>query len=292
VWSDDGTIYFAPYEGTQLQAIKINSSSEPETIISQPELDEMGKENTIESFSRIDSLPDGKGILFSNYHAITKSDNGSIIHLDPNTKKMTPLIKNGFAPKYSDTGHIVYLRDNTLKAREFDIESLSVGSDEVTLISGIRANPFWGNSRFSISHEGTLVYIPGTNIAKGQFAWVDRTGEIERLEQFKAETYTRFDLSSDGERIAVSIAGNRPDIEILDIKNGSSTKLTTKGINWWPVWSPDDSNIVFTRSTNKDRTHDIIQVSSTGASPEQVLLVTDYPWDRMIGQATARRLQY
>tara|TARA_Y100001933_G_scaffold182184_1_gene180646 strand:+ start:1449 stop:2849 length:1401 start_codon:yes stop_codon:yes gene_type:complete len=271
VWSDDGTIYFAPYEGTQLQAIKINSSSEPETIISQPELDEMGKENTIESFSRIDSLPDGKGILFSNYHAITKSDNGSIIHLDPNTKKMTPLIKNGFAPKYSDTGHIVYLRDNTLKAREFDIESLSVGSDEVTLISGIRANPFWGNSRFSISHEGTLVYIPGTNIAKGQFAWVDRTGEIERLEQFKAETYTRFDLSSDGERIAVSIAGNRPDIEILDIKNGSSTKLTTKGINWWPVWSPDDSNIVFTRSTNKDRTHDIIQVSSTGASPEQVL---------------------
>ena len=63
-----------------------------------------------------------------------------------------------------------------------------------------------------------MVYIPGTNIAKGQFAWVDRTGEVERLEQFKAATYTRFDLSSDGERIAVSIAGNRPDIEILDIK--------------------------------------------------------------------------
>ncbi|MBC8244712.1 MAG: TIR domain-containing protein [Verrucomicrobia bacterium] len=271
VWSDDGTIYFAPYEGTQLQAIKINSSSEPETIISIPELDEVGKEHNIESFCRIDSLPDGKGILFSNYHAITKADNGSIIHLNPKTKKMTPLIKNGFAPRYSKTGHIVYLRDNTLKAREFDIQSLSVGSDEVTLISGIRANPFWGNSQFSISHEGTLVYIPGTNIAKGQFAWVDRTGEIERLEQFKAATYTRFDLSSDGERIAVSIAGNRPDIEMLDIKKGSSTKLTTKGINWWPVWSPDDSKIVFTRSTNKDRTHDIIQISSTGASPEQVI---------------------
>ena len=69
--------------------LKINSSSEPETIISIPELDELGDENNIEAFSRIDSLPDGKGILFSSYHAITKADNGSIIHLDLSTKKMT-----------------------------------------------------------------------------------------------------------------------------------------------------------------------------------------------------------
>ncbi len=275
VWSDQDTIYFSPYEGSQLQSIAPNSSSEPEIIISETQLNELGNEHNINSFSRIDALPNGKGILFSNYHGITKADNGSIIHLDLKTKKITPLIKNGFAPKYSGTGHIVYLRDNTLKAREFDIESLSIGDKEVTLISGIRSNPFWGNAQFSISHEGTLVYIPGTNIARGQFAWVDQSGEIERLDQFKPATYTRFDLSTDGKKIAVSIAGKRPDIEILDIEQGSSTKITTKGVNWWPVWNPDGTSVVFVRSNNTDSSHEIIQTSSLGTSPEKILYTGD-----------------
>ncbi|MBL59053.1 MAG: hypothetical protein CMO75_05215 [Verrucomicrobiales bacterium] len=275
VWSDEDSIYFSPYEGSQLQSISLNSSSEPETIISKTQLDELGNDDNLKGFGRIDSLPNGKGILFSSYQPLTKADNGSIIHLDLETKKLTPLIKNGFAPKYSNTGHIVYIRDNALKAREFDIESLIVGPEEVTLISKIRTNPFWGNAQFSISHEGTLVYIPGTNIAKGQFAWVDRNGVVERLDQFKSATYTRFDLSSNGEKIAVSIAGKRPDIEILDIQNGSSTKITTKGMNWWPVWSPDDSRIIFVRSNSADRFHQITEVNSLGTSQEKILFSND-----------------
>jgi Tol biopolymer transport system component len=275
VWSDDNTIYFSPYEGSQLQSINLNSSSEPEVIISRTQLDELGNEHNITGFCRIDSLPNGKGILLSSFKGFTKADNGTIIHLDLKTKKLTPLIKNGFSPRYSKTGHIVYIRDNTLKAREFDIETLDVGSEEVTLISGIRTNPFWGNAQYSISHEGTFVYIPGTNIAKGQFAWFNRAGEIERLDQLKSATYTRFDLSSNGEKIAVSIAGKRPDIEILDIQKGSSTKITTKGMNWWPIWSPDDSKIMFVRAENTARSHQIIQSNSLGTSPEETIFSSD-----------------
>ena len=275
VWSDDNTIYFSPYEGSQLQSINLNSSSEPEVIISRTQLDELGNEHNITGFCRIDSLPNGKGILLSSFKGFTKADNGTIIHLDLKTKKLTPLIKNGFSPRYSKTGHIVYIRDNTLKAREFDIETLDVGSEEVTLISGIRTNPFWGNAQYSISHEGTFVYIPGTNIAKGQFAWFNRAGEIERLDQLKSATYTRFDLSSNGKKIAVSIAGKRPDIEILDIQKGSSTKITTKGMNWWPIWSPDDSKIMFVRAENTARSHQIIQSNSLGTSPEETIFSSD-----------------
>jgi Tol biopolymer transport system component len=270
VWGDDGNIYFSPYEGSQLQSIKINSSSDPETIISQAILNESKSKDVVGSFSRIAYLPDGQGILFSDFHPITTADNGSIVYLDLKTKKLTPLLKNGFAPKYSKTGHIVYIRDNTLKAREFDIKSLRVGLDEVTLISGIRTNPFWGNAQFSISHNGDLVFIPGTNITRGQFAWVDRNGEIERL-NIKPAAYSRFNLNSTGDKIAVAISGERPDIEVLDIDKGSSTKLTTKGINWWPVWSPDDSKIVFARSKKQDRSHDVIQTNSSGASSEQLI---------------------
>jgi Tol biopolymer transport system component len=274
VWGDANTIYFSPYEGSQLQSIKLNSSSGPKTIISEAILNESKNKEDVRSFSRIDYLPDEHGILFSDFNPITTADNGSIVHLNLKTKKLTTLIKNGFSPKYSKTGHIVYIRNNTLKARGFDIKTLSVGLEEITLISGIRTNPFWGNAQFSISHEGDLVFIPGTNITKGQFAWVDRSGEVERLD-FKSAAYTRYNLNSTGDKIAVAVSGESPDIEILDINKGSATKLTTKGINWWPVWSPDDSKIVFARSTNQDRSHEIIQVNSSGTSVEKLIYSND-----------------
>ena len=170
VWGDNDTIYFSPYEGSQLQSITLNSSSKPKTIMSDEILDSLGNDKNIQGFGRIDYLPNEKGILFSSFHPITTADYGTIFHLDLKTKELTPLIKNGFSPKYSNTGHIIYVRDNTIKAREFDIETFGVGAEEVTLISGVRTNPFWGNAQFSISHEGTLVYVPGTNETKGQFA--------------------------------------------------------------------------------------------------------------------------
>lgn len=271
VWGDNDTIYFSPYEGSQLQSITLNSSSKPKTIMSDEILDSLGNDKNIQGFGRIDYLPNEKGILFSSFHPITTADYGTIFHLDLKTKELTPLIKNGFSPKYSNTGHIVYVRDNTIKAREFDIETLGVGAEEVTLISGVRTNPFWGNAQFSISHEGTLVYVPGTNETKGQFAWVDRSGVIERIKKFKPAAYTRFNLNSTGTKIAVPIAGERPDIEILDINKGSSTKITTNGVNWWPIWSPDDTKIIFVRTTNIDKSHQIIQVNSAGTSPEKIL---------------------
>ena len=274
VWGDANTIYFSPYEGSQLQSIKLNSSSGPETIISDAILNNSNNKKKVGSFGWIDYLPDEQGVIFSDFDAIKTADNGSIVHYNLKTKKTTTLIKNGFSPKYSKTGHIIYIRDNTLKAREFDIKTLKVGLEEITLISGIRANPFWGNAQFAISKEGDLVFIPGTNITKGQFAWVDRSGDVAQL-GFKSAAYTRFNLNSTGDKIAVAVAGESPDIEILDINKGSTTKLTTKGINWWPVWSPDDSKIVFVRSTNENRSHEIIQVNSSGASVQKVLFSND-----------------
>ena len=91
-------------------------------------------------------------------------NNGSIYHIDTSTLEITLLVNNGFSPIYSETGHLLYLRDNTIKAREFDIETLKVGSEEISLISGIQMNPNWGIAQFSISKNGTLVFIPGKNL--------------------------------------------------------------------------------------------------------------------------------
>tara|TARA_Y100000588_G_scaffold111409_1_gene122190 strand:- start:99 stop:2273 length:2175 start_codon:yes stop_codon:yes gene_type:complete len=276
-WGNNDTIYFSPHEGSHLQAIKINSSDEVETIATIADQDYENEESVVHGYRRIEILPDEQGILFSNFLYSSTSNYGSIVHLDLKTKKRTPLIQNGFAPRYSKTGHIVYIRDNALKARKFDLSTLTAGQEEVTLVTGIRSNSYWGNAHYDISQDGTLVYIPGTNVAKGQFAWINHKGEMEKIDQYEPNQYSRFNLNSTGEKIVVPIAGERTDIYVLDTVRGSSTQLTTKGINWWPIWSPDDESIIFEKYSREGVRHRITQVNASGVGPERTLLESESP---------------
>ena len=128
---------------------------------------------------------------------------------------------------------------------------------------------YWGNAQYSISQEGTLVFIPGNNTAKGQFAWIDRSGEIDRLEQFKPNVYTQADLNSTGEKIATTIAGERMDILVLDTVKGSTTQITTMESNWMPIWSPDNTTIAFEKMSTKGSGNQIVQINSDGTGTEK-----------------------
>ena len=124
------------------------------------------------------------------------------------------------------------------------------GDEEVTLISGIRMNSFWGNAQYSISNEGTLAYISGTNVAKGIFAWVHRDGTIQQLEMLNSKVYCRYALNSAGSKVAAPVSGERADIFVFDLKTGSTTPITRKDVNLHPIWSPDDSKIIYTKTTS------------------------------------------
>ena len=270
-WGDDNTIYFTPHSASQIQEVTVNSSKAPQTILSMVDQSDQDGDYVIKGCLRIDCLPKEQGILFTDSHGAITANYGTIVHMDLKTKRLTPLIYKGCAPKYSPTGHIIYIRDNSLKARTFDISTLSVGTDEVTLLSGIRMNQYWGNAQYSISQNGTLVFIPGNNTAKGQFAWVDRSGEIERIKQFEPKVYTQTDLNSTGEKIATTVAGERMDILILDTVKGSTTQITTKNSNWMPIWSPDDTTIVFEKMAANGSGNQIVLMNSDGTGAQKQL---------------------
>ena len=263
-WGENNVIYFSPNEGSQLQAIDINKSNDPEIV----DYDSSNKKALL-TLGWPDYLPNEKGLLFFDFGGNINANYGTIYHMDLRTKKTTVLVKNGFAPKYSKTGHLLYTRDNALKARTFDISTLTVGHDEVTLVSGIRMNPFWGNAQYSISDEGTLAYISGTNLSNGVFSWVDRKGLVERIEQMKPNVYCRFALNSTGEKVAVPISRERADIYVFDLASGASTPITRKNINHHPVWSPDDSKIIYTKKT-PDRNL-VMQINSNGSGTSEML---------------------
>ncbi len=267
-WGQDNKIYFSPNEGSELQALDINKTNNPIKI--EHDTNEYKKLTTI---GWPEHLPNGRGVLFFESEGNVNANYGTIFHLNLNTRKITKLLNNGFSPRYSNTGHILYVRDNALKARTFDISTLAVGQNEVTLVSGIRMNPFWGNAQYSISNEGTMAYISGTNIAKGVFAWVHRDGTVDRIENMIPNVYSRFALNSTGTKVATPISGERSDIHVFDLESGASTPITRKDVNLHPVWNPNDSTIIFTKKTlNQNR---VMQINSNGSGNLELLFESE-----------------
>jgi Tol biopolymer transport system component len=54
-----------------------------------------------------------------------------------------------------------------------------------------------------------------------------------------------FDVSPDGKRLAIEVFGVETHIYVIDIAEGSLSKLTVEGANYSPVWTPDGRQIAF-----------------------------------------------
>jgi eukaryotic-like serine/threonine-protein kinase len=105
---------------------------------------------------------------------------------------------------------------------------------------------------------------------------LDRTGkEIETVGSPAVQWDPR--LSHDGRRLAVAIEDSRgsPDIWIHDLARKVSTRFTfDPDGDLAPVWSPDDSRIVFT--SYRRGPGDLFQKLSTGAGSEELLLTSAF----------------
>jgi len=169
--------------------------------------------------------PDGKTVMFTQGPATS----GKIVVQSLETGERKDLIA-GDSARYISTGHIVYaLRDrNDLFAAPFDIDSLKLTGEPVSLVHGILRSR--GAPQFAVSDSGTLVYIPGTSTVDAfplsTFIWVDRKGQEESLEVLP-DIYGNPRISPDGTQIAFTISvGGRPDIWIRDLARKASNKLT------------------------------------------------------------------
>jgi Tol biopolymer transport system component len=102
--------------------------------------------------------------------------------------------------------------------------------------------------------------------------WFDASGKpLESVG--KAEDVRSPNLSHDGRRVAISILDpdtGTTDIWVLDLMRGVSTRMTFGDSNdFLPVWSPDDSTLVY--SSSGDGPGDLLLRRTSGSGHEEVL---------------------
>ena len=236
-WGADGTIIFATGHNESGLWRVAAAGGEPEQLTTPPP-----RQGVVDHFWP-EILPGGEAVLFTITADPIEDSQIAVLSLD--TREQKVVIRGGFYPRYSPTGHLLYGLEGTLWAVRFDLSRLEAVGDPVPVQEGVLTK-IRGTADFSLSDNGTLVYLQGsvTPAVESTLVFVNRQGTIDDV-PVPSYDYVLPRFSPDGTRIAVQInAGDDSNIFIYELSNNRLRQLTFDG-GESPIWMPDGSQITF-----------------------------------------------
>ncbi len=171
---------------------------------------------------------------------------------------------------YVEPGWLVYVDDGTIKAAPFDVESLRITGEAVTLADDASYFRPTGSSALSVASDGTIAFV--TPADDQQLVWVDAAGT--RLGTLGPKG--NFDtprISPDGTRVVVHVGDRRTglaDLWIYGVDRPASTRLTTEA-SWegLPVWSADGTIVYY--SSDKNDYPEIYSIRADGSGGNRLV---------------------
>jgi serine/threonine-protein kinase len=264
-WSTNGAIVFAHQDKGLMD---VPSSGGTPKLLAQS--------SQANLYSAPEFLPDGKTVLLT----LRTSDweSAQIVARRVDTGEQRVLLKGGASARYVPTGHLVYLQSGVLMAIPFDARRLQLTGPPVALIDGVMQSINMdsvdlesGIGQFAISRSGNLIYADGGvhPLFSSTLVRVDRKGVATPLNAPSAKPYAQPRLSPDGSRLAVSVQRENiaADIWVLDPKAKTGTRLTSHGINFYPLWSPDGKRILYSGGSGRMQLLEVPSDGSGGGEP-------------------------
>jgi len=245
-WSEDGHLYYST--DSELWRIP-ETGGEPEMAVPL-EADEGGRLHRWP-----DALPDGRGVLFTIADAGPTHDQEAwtIAVLDAKSGERRTLL-SGVIARYARSGHIVYVSpDGTLLAAPFDLGSLEISGDPVSLTGTVRVGI--DGIHLDVSDDGTLVYLAGESEEWVRPVWVSRDGSAQVIDPDWSGRMYFPSLSPDGSRVAVDMLTESNDVWVKQLDTGPQLRLTRhESGGSRAAWTPDGDGVSFfsRRGGNED----------------------------------------
>ena len=268
-WNQDGIILFHGGRGKGIQRIpSTGGASTPVTALN---------ENLGEFAHRWPFfLPDGNHFLYlAETRSSDQTDKVYLSSLDGNSP--TLLLNSNSNAIYAAPGYLLFWREGTLRAQRFDPERLQLMGEALPVVPNVRFDALSQGGLFSASQNGVLTYQAGSQAGLSQLIWFDRTGnQLEPVGEPGNYYFPR--LSHNGLRVAVDVSDlqNNGDIWLYELSRPVPLRFTFDPVNdSAPVWSPDDSRIVFS-STREGARVDLYQKTVGSTANEEVLLANEF----------------
>jgi Tol biopolymer transport system component/tRNA A-37 threonylcarbamoyl transferase component Bud32 len=170
-------------------------------------------------------------------------------------------------------GHLVYGRDETLFAIPFDVDRLSTVGPEVPVIERVSSvGPFW-TADYTVSDRGLLIYSRAGGTEDRVLSWIDRTGKTEPTQTSVPLINPR--VSRDGVTAVGLLMDDtgRPDAAVLDLKRGTTTRLTFEGQVRTPLLTYDGHRVIFGATIGN--VHGIYVTESDGSTKPRLAFPTE-----------------
>ncbi len=267
-WGSDGTILFSPSGGSGLLRVSDKGGKPKPLTTLNPEKGES-------THRWPDILPGGKTALFTIHGLTGDYESARIGAISLETGERRIVLEGGTDARYVPSGHIIYLRSRSLFAVPFDAKRLEVTGSPVPVLDGVSGHFAAGFANYVVSRTGSLVYAQrDPRAAEKELVWLDRKGSTSLLTQVR-RSYQQPRLSPDGRRLAVGDWDGT--IWIYDLTRDAWEQLTSGGVNYRPVWSPDSKRIVF--SSNRNGLINLFVVpTDRSSSPEQLTRTNTWPF--------------
>ncbi len=264
-WNQDGIILFTPGRGAGIQRVSSSGEGASQVTVPDESLDELMHMWPF-------FLPDGNHFL---YVAKTlSSEQVDQVYLSSlEGMKPTPLLTTNSNTIYAAPGYLLFWREGALRAQRFDAERMQLMGQALSVAPGVRFDASMSSGLFSASQNGLLTYRTGTQAGLSQLVWFDRAGQqLDPVGEPGNFYFPR--LSHTGRQVAVDVSDqqNNGDIWLYDLSKPVASRFTFDPINdSLPVWSPDDSKIVFA-SHRISILANLYEKSTDGAGNAEVLL--------------------
>jgi eukaryotic-like serine/threonine-protein kinase len=198
-------------------------------------------------------LPGGRAVLFTlaKGNAPTRWDKAQIVAQVLASGERKVLIDGGSDARYLSTGHLVYALAGVVLAVPFDLERLQVTGGPVPMIEGVRraAGSVTGVTQFSVSNNGSLVYVPGPaslTVGERELALVDRRGAPSSI-KLPPGAIDHPRVSPDGKRVVFVTDDDKGTVVWTYELSGATAmhRVTFNGRNRFPIWTSDGQRVVF-----------------------------------------------
>ena len=262
VWVSDDTILYN--EGADILRVPAAGGA-PDVLLAPDE----------DRYIWPETLPGDDAVLYTVWRG--NLDQSAIAVFSETTGESRVLVETGTHPLYTASGHIVFARaPDALWAVPFDLDRLDITGSPFPVLEGVTIYP-GGASNFGVSHDGSLVYVPGDVAApESTLVWVDRHGVARPLTEAR-RTYGHPRLSPDGTRLAVEIGvGLQSDVWVLETARETLTRLTFEGVNRRPIWTPDGNEITFGSSRRRNGVFDILSKPADGSGEAVPMTANDH----------------
>src|SRR5262249_6746354 len=153
-------------------------------------------------------LPGGEFLLFTlaTGTGLDRWDTAKIVLQSLKTGDRHVLLEGGSNARYVPTGHLVYALGSTILAVPFDVKTLQLTGQPVSIVDGVMRTGAGGNgaAQFAFSENGAMVYVTG-DASKGLgarvLAFVDREGKRTPM-NIPPGIYDDPRISPDGKQLA------------------------------------------------------------------------------------------